>query len=104
MRQNAHAPAQPMKITVSAVLSAILFFSTSSWSQDPKFREAQPSRPVANIPQGADDSNAAASRISSMEALDDSMPLRVGYRISLRIVEDKDKTLSLLVQDSGDIV
>ncbi len=39
-----------------------------------------------------------------MEALDDSIPLRVGYRVSLRIVEDKDKTLSLLVQDSGDIV
>jgi polysaccharide biosynthesis/export protein len=94
----------PMKTAISIALS-VLFFSTQSWSQDPKFREAQP-RPVASsgLPQATDDSNAAASRISSMEALDDTMPLKVGYRISLRIVEDKDKTLSLLVQDSGDIV
>ncbi len=83
-----------------------LFSSVPAWSQDPKFRDAQPQRSGATsaVPQGTDDSNAAASRISSMEALDDSIPLRVGYRVSLRIVEDKEKTLSLLVQDSGDIV
>jgi len=90
--------------TVITVLLSVLLLSMQSWSQDPKFREAQPSRTGAAIPQATDDSNAAASRISSMEALDDTLPLKVGYRISLRIVEDKDKTLSLLVQDSGDIV
>ncbi len=58
----------------------------------------------SSAPQATDDSNSAASRISSMDALDDSIPLRVGYRVSLRIVEDKEKTLSLLVQDSGDLV
>lgn len=92
-----------MKTVISALLS-VLFFSITSWSQDPKFREAQSTRTAAAVPQATDDSNAAASRISSMEALDDTLPLKVGYRISLRIVEDKDKTLSLLVQDSGDIV
>jgi protein involved in polysaccharide export with SLBB domain len=90
--------------TATSILLSVLFFSIQSWSQDPKFREAQPSRTGAALPQATDDSNAAASRISSMEALDDTMPLKVGYRISLRIVEDKDKTLSLLIQDSGDIV
>src|SRR4051794_36747409 len=80
------APIHPMKLAVPLFLSLVVF-STSVWSQDPKFREAQPSRPVVNVPPSTDDSNAAASRISSMEALDDSIPLRVGYRISLRIVE-----------------
>lgn len=94
-----------MKTAASVVLS-ILFLSSLSWSQDPKFREAQPMRTAATAasPQATDDSNAAASHISSMEALDDSIPLKVGYRVSLRIVEDKEKTLSLLIQDSGDIV
>ncbi|MCE9520641.1 MAG: polysaccharide biosynthesis/export family protein [Verrucomicrobia bacterium] len=91
--------------TAASIILLTLFFSTSSWSQDPKFRDAQ-QRPAASPAggQAGDDSNLAASRISSMAALDDSIPLRVGYRVSLRIVEDKEKTLSLLVQDSGDIV
>ncbi len=38
-----------------------------------------------------------------MQMLDDSTPLRVGDLVSLRIVEDRDKTLSLRVQQSGDI-
>ena len=38
-----------------------------------------------------------------MSQLDASRQLRVGDLISLRIVEDRDKVLSLLVQDSGDI-
>ncbi len=38
-----------------------------------------------------------------MENLDDTIPLRLGDKVSVRIVEDRDKTLSLLVQDSGDI-
>lgn len=93
-----------MKTAATAIILAA-FITTSSWSQDPKFREAQPQRVAPSTGgQGSDDSNAAASRISSMEALDDSIPLRVGYRVSLRIVEDKEKTLSLLIQDSGDIV
>lgn len=76
----------------------------SVWSQDPKYRESEPRR-IVSQPAGAvsDDSNAAASKISSMENLDDTIPLRLGDKVSVRIVEDRDKTLSLFVQDSGDI-
>ncbi|MEI6703658.1 MAG: polysaccharide biosynthesis/export family protein [Deltaproteobacteria bacterium] len=81
-----------------------LFVTGSVWAQDPKYREPEPRRGNG---QGnarvTDDSNAAASRISSMELLDDTIPLRLGDRVSLRVVEDRDKTLSLLVQDSGEI-
>lgn len=74
------------------------------WSQDPKFRESEPRRVVSpSAGSASDDSNAAASKISSMENLDDTIPLRLGDKVSVRIVEDRDKTLSLLVQDSGDI-
>lgn len=90
--------------------SAVFLFCLSliaagpAWSQDPKFRDAESRRPATGpTPLPSDDSNAAAARISSMESLDDSIPLRVNDRVSLRIVEDKDKTLSLLVQASGDI-
>lgn len=92
-----------MKIRTLAIALLPAFFSTLSWSQDPKFRDAEPRRVTTVAPSASDDSGVAASRISSMESLDDSIPLRVGDRVSLRIVEDKDKTLSLLVQASGDI-
>lgn len=90
--------------TIPLFLAVTLSLCTYSPAQDPKFREAEPRRvttPAATAP--ADDSNAAAARISSMEQLDDTIPLRVGDRVSLRIVEDKDKTLSLNVQETGDI-
>lgn len=38
-----------------------------------------------------------------MQSLDDVRPLMIGDRISLKIVEDPEKVLSLDVQDSGDI-
>lgn len=38
-----------------------------------------------------------------MDKLDDTIPLQLGDKVSVRIVEDRDKTLSLFVQDSGDI-
>jgi len=84
-------------------------------AQDPSFREAEPRR-VANRAgneqqtnnnnnnaQSGDDTASSAARINSMAALDDTRPLRIGDRVSLRIVEDRDKVLSLFVQDSGDI-
>ncbi len=91
-----------MKISLSLVLA--LSFMGWAWSQDPKYRDPEPRR-VLSQPSGsaADDSNAAASKISSMENLDDTIPLRLGDKVSVRIVEDRDKTLSLMVQDSGDI-
>ncbi len=91
-----------MKSTWLIVLA--LFSATSSWSQDPKYRDPEPRRTIApSAGSIADDSNAAASRISSMDKLDDTIPLRLGDKVSVRIVEDREKTLSLFVQDSGDI-
>lgn len=79
-------------------------------AQDPAFREAerrrQPETQVVQTtpaPQISDDTSQSAARISSMASLDDTNVLRVGDRISLRIVEDRDKVLSLVIQDSGDI-
>lgn len=100
-----------MKTTVSSFLALLL--ATSAWSQDPKFRDAEPRRaPQASTASNAsapaaaptsDDTNASVGRISSMQNLDDITPLRVNDLVSLRIVEDRDKTLSLRVQASGDI-
>lgn len=98
-----------MKTIAASVLA--LLVTTHAWSQDPKFRDAEPRRissqgpaaPSAPTTPATDDTNASVGRISSMQMLDDSMPLRVGDMVSLRIVEDKEKTLSLRVQASGDI-
>ena len=43
----------------------------------------------------------AAKPPSIIEKLDDTIALRKGDRISVRIVEDRNTTLSLLVQDNG---
>lgn len=89
-------------------ISAIIIFQ--SQAQDPGFRDAQQPRrkntPASSSIAGAqtsDDTAAAAARMSSMESLDDARPLNIGDLVSLRIVEDRDKVLSLYVQDSGDI-
>jgi len=96
-----------MKTIVTSLLA--LLMTTLAWSQDPKFRDPEPRRlPAAataanNAAPASDDTNASVGRISSMQSLDNSMPLRVGDLVSVRIVEDRDKTLSLRVQASGDI-
>lgn len=75
-------------------------------AQDPGFRDPEPRRQPATSAASAaprDDTASSAARISSMEQLDASRALKVGDLVSLRIVEDRDKVLSLLVQDSGDI-
>jgi protein involved in polysaccharide export with SLBB domain len=95
-----------MKALATSLLA--LLITSHAWSQDPKFRDAEPRR-ISNTTAAApavpttDDTNASVGRISSMQMLDDSTPLRVGDLVSLRIVEDRDKTLSLRVQASGDI-
>ncbi len=93
------------RVIVLAALS-ILGSSVVLKAQDPSFRPAEePRRQQTTAPATVlpDDASAAAGRISSMAALDDISPLAIGDRVSVRIVEDKDKVLSLLVQDSGDI-
>ncbi|WP_038171367.1 polysaccharide biosynthesis/export family protein [Verrucomicrobium sp. BvORR106] len=103
-----------MKKALVAVVAA-LFASEYLPAQDPSFRPAeQPAgsrrqtaaaaAPTESAPAPArDDSAVAASRIMSMQSLDDVRPLMIGDRISLKIVEDPEKVLSLDVQDSGDI-
>lgn len=97
-------------LVIFAGISAFAVFQ--SQAQDPGFRDTQqprrqqsnnaPAQPQPSAP-ASDDTAAAAARMSSMEALDDARPLGVGDLVSLRIVEDRDKVLSLYVQDSGDI-
>jgi len=100
-----------MKRTVIYLLAlSSLSGSLALNAQDPGYREAErrPQTPsaAASAPSVApsDDAALAAGRISSMSSLDDTRPLRIGDRVSLRIVEDRDKVYSLDVQDSGDIV
>lgn len=78
------------------------------FSQDPTFRAAEGSKPVAPAPPVVvappvkDDTAAAVSQMNSMERLDDTYLLGNGDTVSLRIVEE-DKLYSLKVQDSGNI-
>jgi protein involved in polysaccharide export with SLBB domain len=99
-----------MKTIVTSLLA--LLITAPVWSQDPKFRDPEPVRRSSSgqavstaspTGQPSDDTNASVGRISSMQMLDDSNPLRVGDTLSVRIVEDHDKTYSLRIQDSGDI-
>lgn len=92
------------------VLTGVLALTLSQiQAQDPGFRDAAQPRRQSNAAapqvtaQASDDTASAAARMSSMESLDDSRPLNIGDLVSLRIVEDRDKVLSLYVQDSGDI-
>jgi len=96
------------RIIISFVALSAAAVTFSATAQDPGYREAerrtQPQAAAAPSPATNDDTASAAARISSMSSLDDTRPLRIGDRVSLRIVEDRDKVYSLDVQDSGDIV
>jgi len=49
------------------------------------------------------DSSSAAAYTTSMDVLDDQRPLRLGDRLSMRVVEDRELPVSLLVTDSGEV-
>jgi polysaccharide biosynthesis/export protein len=49
------------------------------------------------------DSSSAAAYTTSMDVLDDQRPLRIGDRLSMRVVEDRELPVSLLVTDSGEV-
>ena len=49
------------------------------------------------------DSSSAAAYTTSMDVLDDERPLRIGDRLSMRVVEDREAPVSLLVTDSGEV-
>ena len=95
-----------MNQILSLAAFVTLLGSLSLQAQDPGFRDPERRTKSAATPQtqqASDDTASSAARISSMESLDDSRELKMGDLVSLRIVEDRDKVLSLYVQDSGDI-
>ena len=95
-----------MKTSLLFVLAALVATASVVRAQDPGFRDAEVRRAPATTqptPVLSDDSSQSAAKINSMEVLDDSRPLQMGDRISLRIVEDRDRVQSLIIQDSGDI-
>jgi protein involved in polysaccharide export with SLBB domain len=49
------------------------------------------------------DSSSAAAYTTSMDVLDDKRQLRIGDRLSMRVVEDRQSPASLLVTDSGEV-
>src|SRR5215469_9737857 len=49
------------------------------------------------------DSPSAAAYTTSMDVLDDQRPLRIGDTLSMRVVEDRESPVSLLVTDSGEV-
>jgi protein involved in polysaccharide export with SLBB domain len=55
------------------------------------------------IPREESNGQSTASGLSSMEALDDSVPLRDGDRISFRVIEDQDEAVPRLVTDTGEV-
>lgn len=98
------------------ILATLLALSAQLVAQDAGYREPerrsrnnraaaqQETQPAADASSyTSDDTTSAAARISSMATLDNTYTLGAGDRISLRIVEDRDKVLSLVIQDSGDI-
>jgi polysaccharide export outer membrane protein len=98
------------KIVIFTV-GCLALAANSMNAQDPGFREAEPRRLSSRSAQNTqtpsapttDDTAGSVANITSMAALDDTRPLRIGDRVSLRIVENRDEVRSLLVQDSGDI-
>jgi len=84
---------------------AFSLLASCVWSQDAGYKREEPRRQAVQPAAAAlsDDSGASAAKINSMEVLDDSRALQIGDRISLRVVEDRDKVQSLVIQDSGDI-
>ena len=89
-----------MNIRLLAIVSLSAMLQGGLLAQDPGFKT---DRPVSHAEPSKDDSSAATMHTNSMEVLDDTYALQIGDRISLRIVEDRDKVLALYIQESGDI-
>jgi polysaccharide biosynthesis/export protein len=49
------------------------------------------------------DAGSPAAYSTSMDVLDDERPLRIGDRLSMRVVEDREAPVSLFVTDSGEV-
>ena len=54
-------------------------------------------------PSTAKPNPVSAATLSSMEALDDKIPLQEGDTISFRVIEDRDDAVSRVVTDTGEV-
>jgi polysaccharide biosynthesis/export protein len=61
-----------------------------------QFGRAEQERPLR-------ESAPAAAYTTSMDVLDDKRPLRIGDRLSMRVVEDRQAPAQLFVTDSGEV-
>jgi len=94
-----------MKSCPLFIIAVVALAASQIKAQDPGFREPEARRtpsPQAQTPV-SDETSLSASKINSMEVLDDSRVLQSGDRIFVRVVEDRDKGQSLIITDSGDI-
>jgi polysaccharide export outer membrane protein len=57
----------------------------------------------ADQEQSLGDARSPAAYSTSMDVLDDERPLRIGDRLSMRVVEDREAPVSLFVTDSGEV-
>jgi polysaccharide biosynthesis/export protein len=69
------------------IVNATVAQQTGRSDQDRPFRDSAP----------------PAAYTTSMDVLDDERPLRIGDRLSMRVVEDKQSPVSLFVTDSGEV-
>jgi hypothetical protein len=71
----------------SAVISTAVAQQIGRGEQERSFRETAP----------------AAAYSTSMDVLDDKRPLRIGDRLSMRVVEERQAPVQLFVTDSGEV-
>ena len=90
--------------TLRRHLSLLLLLSAalgSALAADPYRPESQPAAALA--PGYASGHSSSVAFTTSMEVLDDSRPLSLGDRVSLRVVEDRKPPIETYVTDSGDM-
>jgi protein involved in polysaccharide export with SLBB domain len=92
-----------MKTSIIVLGLLVSGLAASLLAQDPGYKVQEPRRTLQATEPSREDTRDSVGKINSMEVLDDQRPLRIGDTISLRIVEDRDRVQSLMVQASGDI-
>lgn len=96
-----------MKRLITLLLLPVLA-ATVLPAQDPAFRPAEAPKPAPALAPAVEpvknDTASAVALMSSMDKLDATRPLKIGDTVVLRIVEDGEKTHTLRVQDSGNLL
>src|SRR5690349_16406548 len=85
---------QPFTAVWFLALGVALIFGSNALAADPP--RAEPVAPPAG-------SSNPVAFTNSMEVLDDSRPLTIGDRLSLRIVEDRKPPIETVIRDSGEM-